>query len=212
MMSAVTRTDIDPASDLFAAEALPPGLSYRPDFISPEEETGLLRHIADLALAPAPYKGFTALRRTASYGAAYDFDAQRLNSAPDLPDFLVGLRARVADTLGVPPERLAQALVTEYRTGTPLGWHRDTPEFDLIGGVSLAGDCEMRWRRYPPQPRPAVLSLRVARRSLYLISGEARSGWQHSVAPTRALRYSITFRTLRLRRPGDASPQPPQSA
>jgi hypothetical protein len=26
---------------------------------------------------------------------------------------------------------------------------------------------------------------------------EARWGWQHAIAPTGALRYSITFRTLR---------------
>jgi hypothetical protein len=28
---------------------------------------------------------------------------------------------------------------------------------------------------------------------------EARWGWQHSIAPTATLRYSITFRTLRER-------------
>jgi alkylated DNA repair dioxygenase AlkB len=55
----------------------------------------------------------------------------------------------------------------------------------------------MRWRRYPPRPGQPVLRLLVAPRSLYLITGEARWGWQHSVAPTHALRYSITFRTLR---------------
>ena len=66
-----------------------------------------------------------------------------------------------------------------------------------IAGVSLAGSCEMRWRQYPPRGARTLLSLRVAARSLYLITGEARWGWQHSVAPTRELRYSITFRTLR---------------
>jgi hypothetical protein len=37
----------------------------------------------------------------------------------------------------------------------------------------------------------------VAPRSIYRIGGAARWGWQHSVAPTAALRFSITFRTLR---------------
>jgi alkylated DNA repair dioxygenase AlkB len=55
----------------------------------------------------------------------------------------------------------------------------------------------MRWRRYPPQPGAAMLKLAVAPRSLYLMTGEARWGWQHSVAATRTLRYSITLRTLR---------------
>jgi hypothetical protein len=30
-----------------------------------------------------------------------------------------------------------------------------------------------------------------------VLKDEARWGWQHSIAPTRALRYSITFRTRR---------------
>jgi hypothetical protein len=36
-------------------------------------------------------------------------------------------------------------------------------------------------------------------RSAYALAGEARTGWQHSVPPTKALRYSITFRTLKPR-------------
>jgi hypothetical protein len=35
----------------------------------------------------------------------------------------------------------------------------------------------------------------VAPRSIYLLRGAARWGWQHSVAPTKVLRYSITLRT-----------------
>lgn len=193
------RTRVDPANDFFAAEALPAGLIYRPDFVSSGEEAHLLGCIAELPLTPAPYKSYTARRRTASFGYSYDFESQRLSRAPEVPEFLAPLRLRVASELGVPPDRLTQALVTEYSVGTPLGWHRDTPEFESIGGVSLAGPCEMRWRRYPPNPGEPVLNLVVAPRSLYLITAEARSGWQHSVAPTRALRYSITFRTLRVR-------------
>jgi hypothetical protein len=34
-------------------------------------------------------------------------------------------------------------------------------------------------------------------RSGYLLSGAARYAWQHSIPPTKALRYSITFRTLK---------------
>ena len=32
-------------------------------------------------------------------------------------------------------------------------------------------------------------------RSVYLLSGEARRDWEHSIAPMGSLRYSITFRT-----------------
>jgi alkylated DNA repair dioxygenase AlkB len=40
----------------------------------------------------------------------------------------------------------------------------------------------------------------VEPRSIYLLRGTARWGWQHSVAPASELRYSITLRTPRQRR------------
>jgi alkylated DNA repair dioxygenase AlkB len=34
-------------------------------------------------------------------------------------------------------------------------------------------------------------------RSAYVLRGVARWRWQHAISPTKALRYSITFRTMR---------------
>jgi hypothetical protein len=39
------------------------------------------------------------------------------------------------------------------------------------------------------------VKLRAAPRSIYALRGPARWGWQHSVAPVEALRWSITWRT-----------------
>ncbi|HEY8357094.1 MAG TPA: alpha-ketoglutarate-dependent dioxygenase AlkB, partial [Ramlibacter sp.] len=68
-------------------------------------------------------------------------------------------------------------------------------------GVSLHNDAVMRFRPYPPDaPKKAdVLKLAVAPRSIYLLRGPARWEWQHSVAATKLLRYSITLRTARRR-------------
>ncbi|RVP94107.1 alpha-ketoglutarate-dependent dioxygenase AlkB, partial [Sinorhizobium meliloti] len=33
--------------------------------------------------------------------------------------------------------------------------------------------------------------------SAYLLSGAARSEWEHSIPPVERLRYSVTFRELR---------------
>ena len=71
-------------------------------------------------------------------------------------------------------------------------------EFDAIVGVSLLGHCRMRFRRYPPaKPGRTELYLDLAPRSIYAMQGRARWAWQHSVSPTRELRYSITFRSRR---------------
>lgn len=112
------------------------------------------------------------------------------------PEFLLPLAARVAGWLGVPPSDLKQMLINEYRVGTPLGWHRDSPEYNLVAGVSLAAPCRMRFRPYPPKRNDAVLDLVLAPRSAYQLCGEVRWKWQHSVPATKAVRYSITFRTL----------------
>jgi alkylated DNA repair dioxygenase AlkB len=191
-------------AELFEADqALPNGLVYRADFLDAEEEAALLETIAALPLHEAQYKGWRARRRVASYGSSYDFDANELQRGGPLPAAFDALRARLADWIGVAPDAFSNALIAEYRPGTPLGWHRDVPDFERVVGVSLASACRMRFRPYPPRsPRASgVLTLELAPRSAYLLQGEARWRWQHSIAPTPALRYSITLRTPAERAP-----------
>lgn len=185
--------------DLFGtpAPALPDGMRFEPALLEPDEEKAILAHVQALPLAPMQYQGFTALRRVVSYGGTYDFSAQRLNEAPPIPAWLDPLRERVGAWAGIDPSTFTQALVAEYRPGTPLGWHRDVPDFEDVVGVSLLGEAVMRFRPSPPrEPRRAdVLKLVLPPRSAYLLRGASRWEWQHSVAPTRELRYSLTFRT-----------------
>jgi alkylated DNA repair dioxygenase AlkB len=94
--------------------------------------------------------------------------------------------------------RSEDVLITEYRPGTALGWHRDVPEFEVVVGISLAAPCRMRFRPYPPKAGRALngRELCLEPRSAYVMRGDARWRWQHAIPPTPALRYSITFRTL----------------
>jgi alkylated DNA repair dioxygenase AlkB len=185
-------------AELFAP-ALPRGLSYREDFISVEEESELLARIRELPLREAQYRQFTARRRTVNYGSSYDFTHLRANPAPPIPDFLSWLRTRAAEWVGVQPADFAQALIAEYQPGTPLGWHRDVPDYEIVTGISLAGAARIRFRPYPwkPEKKRDVFALELAPRSAYILRDEARWGWQHHVPPTKVLRYSITFRTRR---------------
>jgi alkylated DNA repair dioxygenase AlkB len=170
-------------------------LVYEPNFLAAEEEQSLIAKICDLPLEEAKYKTFTAKRRTASFGYEYDFDHLKMVPAPPMPPFLAPLRDKVARKLALPAEELAHTLVTEYRPGTELGWHRDVPEFEVVAGISLAGPCRMRFRLYKQKSK--IFTLDVEPRSIYILRDEIRWGWQHSVSPTPALRYSITFRTRR---------------
>ncbi|MGZ8273205.1 MAG: alpha-ketoglutarate-dependent dioxygenase AlkB [Burkholderiaceae bacterium] len=177
-------------------ESGPPGLRYEPDFIDAAEEQDLLDAIRALPFREAEYRGYTAKRRIVSYGAGYDFDANVLRPAPALPALFHPLRARVAQCLGMEAEVLTHALVTEYRPGTQLGWHRDVPDFATVMGISLGTACSMRFRPYPPQRGQRKFTLELAPRSMYVLAGVVRWQWQHGVPPTPGLRYSITFRTL----------------
>jgi alkylated DNA repair dioxygenase AlkB len=185
-----------------ATPELPEGMVYQPDFLDPGEEARLLAVIATLPLAEMRYRGYTARRRVVSFGGQYDFSAQRLHAVDPLPEALEPLRRKVAAWLGLAPAAFTQTLVAQYRPGTPLGWHRDVPDFEDVVGVSLLGEAVIRFRPYPPrEPRRAgVIKLLLAPRSVYLLRGPARWQWQHSIAATPALRYSITFRTAAARR------------
>jgi alkylated DNA repair dioxygenase AlkB len=176
---------------------MPEGLLYQPEFISAQEEAALLAEIGKLPLEEAKYKSFRAKRRTVSFGSDYDFDTNELGPAPEIPVFLLPLRVKVAALVGTTADQFKHALVTEYRPGTELGWHRDVGQFNIVVGVSLAGTCRMRFRAYPPQARAKVFNLDLEPRSVYVLRDEIRWRWQHSVAPTKELRYSITLRTRR---------------
>lgn len=180
---------------------LPDGFHYRADVIAAEEEAALTAAIAALSFDQFQMRGVVARRRVKFFGAGYDDRP----TAP-MPGFLLPLRVRLAAWAGVSAEAFAMALVNEYPQGATIGWHRDAPQYDLIAGVSLLSACRMKLRPYAP-PSASPSSPRAARRTTheltleprsgYLITGTARSGYEHSIPATPALRYSITFRTLR---------------
>ena len=60
--------------------------------------------------------------------------------------------------------------------------------------ASRLNSCARKSRRRPDGFDRFALD--VAPRSAYLLSGEARHDWEHSIAPGDQLRFSITLRTL----------------
>jgi alkylated DNA repair dioxygenase AlkB len=179
----------------------PAGLVYHPEFLTHAEEIELIELIQTLALQQMRYKDYLARRRVISFGGRYDYDANRLEPGAALISALEPLREKVAKWLGVPDDEFTQVMVAEYSPGTPLGWHRDVPDFEDVVGVSLLNEAIMKFRPHAAtrSRRARVIKLAIAPRSIYLLRGPVRWSWQHSVAPVAALRYSITFRTLRAR-------------
>jgi alkylated DNA repair dioxygenase AlkB len=180
-------------------DELPEGFLYRDGFLSEAEEAELLRIFGGLEFAAYDYHGYVAKRRIVRYGVNYDINTgQERESAREIPEFLVGIRGRAAEFAGAAADDLVQAMVSEYSVGTPIGWHRDAPQFGSIIGISLGSACRMRLKPYNSAGR--ILSLRLEPRSIYAMRGVARSEWQHSIPAVEEMRYSITFRTLRTKR------------
>ncbi|TWB58588.1 alpha-ketoglutarate-dependent dioxygenase AlkB [Nitrospirillum viridazoti] len=173
----------------------PPGFRYTPDLIDGEEERRLVAGIAALPLKPFEFHGYLANRRVVSFGYRYDYARRAVAAAPEVPAFLLDLRTRVAAWAGVAPDDFRQLLINEYAPGAGIGWHRDKPQFGLVAGLSLLSPAILRFRRREADDwRRAAAPL--APRSVYLLAGEARSVWEHSIIEGDALRYSVTFRTL----------------
>ena len=191
-----------PQSDLFGgapatAPKYPEGFRYLPELIVPAEEDALLARVRELPFRDFEFHGYTGKRRVVSFGWHYDFSARHLRKADDIPEYLLGLRTVAAAFAGMEPEGFQHVLVTEYGSGAGIGWHRDKSVFGQVVGVSLLSPCVLRLRRAVGVRRWERVKVAAERRSAYLLSGPARTVWEHSIPPVGAPRYSITFRNLR---------------
>ncbi|MBW3616981.1 MAG: alpha-ketoglutarate-dependent dioxygenase AlkB [Proteobacteria bacterium] len=175
------------------------------EFIPPGEEGDLIERFAELPFEPFQFRGYEGRRRVVSFGWRYDFSQGRLAAADPMPGFLLPLRDHAAAFLGVEGARLEHALLTEYAPGAAIGWHKDRPEFGEVVGVSLGAPCTFRLRRRAGAGWERR-SFTAEPRSAYALQGAARSDWEHSIPAVDALRWSVTFRTVRSRQPCGGRP------
>src|ERR1051325_6430377 len=179
------------------------GFRYQPDFIDTVYESALLAQIRELPFREFEFHGYRGKRRVVSFGWRYDYTGRgALRPADEIPEFLLRLRDLAASFAKLEAASLQQALVTEYRPGAGIGWHRDKPVFGQVVGVSLLAPCVLRFRRklnerQTPRRMWERVNVFAQSRSAYLMSGPSRLEWEHSIAGVDELRYSITFRGLR---------------
>jgi alkylated DNA repair dioxygenase AlkB len=191
----VRQKALFPEMEEKAAESGPPGFSYRDEIITEDEETALVESLRRLDLRPFEFHGHLGNRRVVSFGLQYDYSRRSVEEASEMPAFLDDLLTRVADFAGQIPGAFRQVGINEYRPGAGIGWHKDKREFGIIVGVSLLATATMRFRRAHGTEWTRI-SHTMKPRSIYILDGDARTEWQHSIPPLDDLRYSITFRTL----------------
>jgi len=182
------------SADLFGTPALA-GLAYGDCLVTPDEESRLIAAIDALELAPFRFQGWLGKRLTTSFGWRYDFDDASFTHGAPLPDWLLPVREKAAGFAGLAPGDFEHALLIRYDPGAGIGWHKDRPVFEHVLGISLGNATTMRFRRRRPGGFDRFAAP-LAPRSVYHLSGEARHGWEHSIAPMEVPRWSITFRSL----------------
>lgn len=176
-----------------------PGLVYVEGYVSQGEERELLR-----AVDSEPWLTDWQRRRQV-YGVAYS-GPQAGARLPPLPEWLSWLVARIRSDRWLEAE-VVNAVINEYLPGQGISAHRDYPAFGpTVVAVSLGGATTLELE-HPDTPEVGKLALDVQPRSLWVLGGEARSQWLHSIASRRSdvvdgwkrpreRRISITLRTL----------------
>ena len=178
-----------------AADVPPiPGLRYLPGYVTEAEERALAEAIDGL-----PWNTEWRRRRQ-PYGAGYGTG----DAAPPIPDWGRRLAERLSED-GVTAEPFDQMLVNEYLPGQGIAPHRDyAPYGRTVASLSLLSACVMDFRHRPTGRRERLL---LERRSLLVLSDEARYEWERGIAPrkkdewqglplVRSRRLSVTFRFL----------------
>ncbi|SER13612.1 alpha-ketoglutarate-dependent dioxygenase AlkB [Sphingobium sp. YR768] len=177
------------------APSTPAGFTHHDAVIDAAEEEMLICAVERFPLTPFRFQGWEGKRLTFSFGWAYDFETAQVAAAPPMPDWLLRMRARAADFMGLADEELVQALLIRYDPGASIGWHRDRPIFEHVVGISLGAPATLRLRlRADGGFRRHGIPL--PRRSIYGLTGDVRHRWEHSIAPMEQTRWSITFRSL----------------
>jgi alkylated DNA repair dioxygenase AlkB len=177
------------------APTMPSGFRYQEDIISEPDEAALVASLATLELKPFEFHGHVGNRRVTSFGLRYDYARRTVEPTERFPPFIEELRRKAADYVGRNIDEIQQGGVNQYPAGAGIGWHKDKPQFGVIVGVSLLAPAIMRlrlstgasWIRKSQILKP---------RSIYILDGEVRARWEHSIPPVDSLRYSLTFRTL----------------
>ncbi|WP_419854533.1 alpha-ketoglutarate-dependent dioxygenase AlkB [Candidatus Poriferisodalis sp.] len=196
---------------LFADDtvAAPPGLEYHEEFLTASEELDLL------GCADASGWLSDISRRVQHFGFKYDYSDRWLDETArigSLPGWLAELACKAYGSVSEDVQRLLdpkqpfeQAIINEYLPGQGIAPHVDRDCFGpVVATVSLGAAINMDFRCDATGEEHGE---RLARRSLLVLRGEARTDWRHSIAKRksdlwngqqfkRERRVSITFRTI----------------
>ena len=171
----------------------PPGLMYRPDFITEDEEAKLLDCI-DRGEWSAELQ-----RRVQQYGWRYDYGKSRIDQSMrvgELPEWAQELGRRLVNE-GLMKKLPDQLIVNEYCGKQGISSHVDkTDDFsEHVATISLLETWDMVFRRIGSKEK---VEKTLERRSVAVLTGDARYKWKHEI-PIRATEGKIDHKGIRRR-------------
>jgi alkylated DNA repair dioxygenase AlkB len=177
-----------------------PGLYVYPKFIDEFAQMKLLTFISTQVFAK-PFK-----RRVLQFGYEYGYNGGDIIETTPIPEALLYLRDSLQETCriqNIETPVFDQCIVNEYTPGQGIAPHVDDRRFGpVIGCFVIGSGCSVVFNQ-----ANTYISHYIDRGALYIMSGEARCVWMHSIPMrktdvvnnrkiTRKTRYSITFRSV----------------
>jgi len=188
--------------------AQPSGLISVADVMTAEGEQELLRLISENEWDT------TLARRVQHYGHRYNYNYKNagaeaaLAAVKPIPEWAHTLfeKCAVAGGINVAPSSL-QVIVNEYVPGQGISAHVDDPQQfgDWVITVSLGSACQMDFKKQKSEEKHSIM---LPPRSAYIMTGESRYKWTHSIPARksdlvdgkrvqRGKRVSVTFRAIK---------------
>jgi len=173
---------------------MPQGLKLSCEVVTPDEEQALIALIEASGLRYPHYDPGNR-RSSTCYGWDYDYANDTFVPHQAAPAGFDTVRDRAAAFAGIAPDAIAEILLNRYEPGAIIQPHFDKPVWDYVIGISLGASTTMLFNREDEDPDLAK-QVELPPRSIYLLAGEARHVYRHSLPPVTATRWSITLRTL----------------
>ena len=186
-----------------------PGLIYKPDFVSKEEESTLV------AVIDANEWNTELRRRVQHYGWKYDYTQREIDASMrigTLPDWAQNIAKKLVQE-GLVKELPNQLIVNEYLGSQGISRHIDRTQ-SFTGEIATISLLETWCMLFRYRDRKKVEKC-LERRSVAVLTGEARYQWSHEIPARkyesfvselggeyrvpRSRRISLTYRRTRHR-------------
>lgn len=185
----------DPPTSMLDGEDEVPGLVYRAEFITKEEEQDLVDEI-DKRKWSRQLK-----RKVQQYGWRYDYRQREIDVSMhlgELPDWATALAQRLVDE-GLVDEPPDQLIVNEYLGSQGISPHIDQPRSfaEKVATISLLETWSMVFRDCDTKRK---IGKPLERRSVAVFTGDARYRWTHEIPGRKYERELVGEKRRRVRR------------